>query len=228
MSNQVGRTFCQAITQTVRLDYLLHLPNDYQEGADARWPLIVFLHGSEEGGDDLDLVKTHGVPKIVEQKDDFPFVVVSPQCPSNSFWIGYSAHHTSQVDSLKPLLEHVLTTYSADPDRVYLTGLSNGGAATWALAARHPEMFAAIAPVCGYGHPLMRYSLQDMPTWVFHGAKDSVVPPERSKELVTALREVGNEPRFTLYDDLEHDCWTETYVNPKLYEWFLSHSRSPK
>ena len=206
MPNQSPQTFSATIAQVVRFDYLLHLPRDYREDTDARWPLILFLHGSGEGGHDLDLVKTHGVPKVVESMDDFPFVVVSPQCPADSFWVGYSAHHTNELVGLKALLDSVLTTYAVDPSRVYLTGLSLGGVATWALAARHPEMFAAIAPVCGSGHPLMRYSLQDTPAWVFHGAKDAVVPPERAEEMVEALRDVGASPRFTLYKHLEHDC----------------------
>ena len=100
-----------------------------------------------------------------------------------------------------------------------------GGFGTWALAAAHPERFAAIAPICGGGDPKQAERLKDLPIWVFHGAKDPTVPLARSEEMVKALKEAGGEPKFTVYPDAGHDSWTETYDNPELYEWFLAHKR---
>ena len=113
-----------------------------------------------------------------------------------------------------------------DQDRIYLTGLSMGGFGAWSLAAEYPGRFAAIAPVCGGGNPLEAGSLAHLPIWVFHGAKDTVVPVEKSREMVAALENAGGNVRFTVYPDSEHDSWTETYNNPELYEWFLTYTRS--
>jgi predicted peptidase len=103
-----------------------------------------------------------------------------------------------------------------------------GGYGTWSLATEYPERFAAIAPICGGGDPKKAHLLKDMPVWVFHGAKDTVVPPERSEEMVNALKEAGGNVQYTVYPEADHDSWTETYNNPKLYEWFLKHKRKKK
>ena len=198
----------------VQLDYLLFLPKGHQETSVEKWPLILFLHGAGERGDDLELVKKHGIPKIVEKNPDFPFIAVSPQCPEGSWW-------TSELRVLNALLDEIIEKYSVDTKRIYLTGLSMGGFGTWSLATMQPERFAAIAPICGGGEPRWAArSLKDVPVWVFHGAKDTVVPPKRSEEMVEALKAQGGDVQFTLYPDAGHDSWTETYDNPELYEWF--------
>ncbi|HEX5444020.1 MAG TPA: prolyl oligopeptidase family serine peptidase, partial [Pirellulales bacterium] len=189
----------------------------YGEG-DKKWPLILFLHGSGESGDDLNKVKIHGPPKIVETKHDFPFIVVSPQ----------SSRRGWNVDALKGLLDEVLADYRVDRNRVYLTGLSMGGFGTWSLAAAYPDTFAAIAPICGGGNPSEAKRLKDLPIWVFHGAKDPAVPLQRSQDMVDALKAAGADEKnlkFTVYPDAGHDSWTETYNNPELYKWLLSHQR---
>lgn len=206
------------IVKTVRLNYLLFLPKGYGSDPKQKWPLILFLHGMGERGDDLELVKKHGIPKIVEQKEDFPFIAVSPQCPAYSFW-------TAELESLNALLDEIVAKYAVDTDRIYLTGLSMGGYGTWALAMAYPERFAAIAPICGGGDPKNISVLKDVPAWVFHGAKDTLVPPEESEKMVNALKGAGGDVLFTLYPDADHDSWTVTYDNPELYEWFLKHSR---
>ena len=210
------------ITKQVRLSYLLHLPTGYGE-KEQRWPLILFLHGMGERGDQLALVKRHGIPKIAEEWSDFPFVAVSPQCPADSTW-------ALQHDALLALLDDILARYAVDPGRVYLTGLSMGGYGTWELASAHPERFAAIAPICGGGTPFLGFparvcTLKDVPVWAFHGAKDTVVPLGESEKMVAALRACGGNVRFTVYPEAGHDAWTETYANPELYAWFLSHHR---
>ncbi|GAB4454040.1 MAG: prolyl oligopeptidase family serine peptidase [Anaerolineae bacterium] len=206
------------IVRQVRLNYLLFLPEGYNAGGARRWPLILFLHGAGERGDDLERVKIHGIPKVVEQRPDFPFVVVSPQCPRPSWW-------TAEVDALNALLDEVIATHAVDPARVYLTGLSMGGFGTWALAMAHPERFAAIAPICGGGDPHRVTALKDVPTWAFHGAQDEVVPMSETEQMVEALRAAGGDVRATVYPDADHDSWTATYDNPELYDWFLAHTR---
>jgi len=207
-----------------RLSCLLFLPNRYGSDPAKKWPLILFLHGALERGDNLDLLKKQGIPKVVEVQPDFPFVSVSPQCPDRSTW----GRHLS---ALGLLLEKVLQTYNIDHDRLYLTGISMGGNGVWQLAVRYPKRFAAIAPVCGYGFPSQGFRdnlcvLKDVPVWVFHGAQDLTVPVQASQKLVKALRACGGEVRFTIYPRCGHDAWTQTYSNPKIYRWFLSHSRN--
>jgi predicted peptidase len=210
---------CQgAFERTVRLGYLLFLPRDYGTNPGQEWPLILFLHGAGERGDDLELVKIHGIPKIVERQPDFPFVVVSPQCPDETTWWD---HHLT----LKALLEEIVANYAVEVNRIYLTGLSMGGYGTWSMATRYPELFAAIAPICGGGIPDLASALKDVPVWAFHGAEDDVVKLEVGQRTVDALRACGGNVRFTVYPGLGHDSWTQTYDDPELYEWFLQHRR---
>lgn len=214
-AEQQEKQFEKEITVKVKLKYLLFLPEGYEQG-DKKWPLILFLHGAGESGDNLSKVKIHGPPKIVEKKADFPFIEVSPQSPGRGW----------NVDALKGLLDEVMHDYRVDRDRVYLTGLSMGGFGTWSLAAAHPEYFAAIAPICVGGNPSDAAKLKSLPIWVFHGAKDEVVPLDRSQQMVDALKEAGADVKFTVYPDAHHDSWTETYDNPKLYDWLLEHKRA--
>jgi len=118
-----------------------------------------------------------------------------------------------------------LVNYAVDEGRIYLTGVSMGGAGAWRLASAYPERFAAIAPICGVGDPSTARRLAKIPTWVFHGAKDDLVPLQASQEMVDALREVGNAAKFTIYPDAGHDSWTPTYNNPALFDWFLNQKR---
>jgi predicted peptidase len=199
----------------VPVNYLLHLPGGYRADEVTRWPLLLFLHGSGESGDDLEKVKKNGPPKLIEAGQDLPFIVVSPQAIA----FGWDAA------SLGALLDSVERQYRVDPDRVYVTGLSMGGYGTWAMAAAFPHRFAAIAPVCGFGMPETAASLRHLPIWAFHGALDTVVPPEGSANMVKALRAAGSkEVQFTLYDDAGHDVWTRTYDDPKFWQW-LAHQK---
>lgn len=199
--------------ETRELHYLLFLPQSYEEkDASTKWPVILFLHGSGERGADLSVVKKHGPPKVVESKADFGFITVSPQCPAGTRW--NSAELTQLVD-------HITKTLRADDSRVYLTGLSMGGGGTWSLAAAQPDRFAAIVPICGRADPTTAEKIKHIPTWVFHGAKDTAVSLEQSEKMVAALKAVGSEPKYTVYPDAGHDSWTVTYDNPELYEWLL-------
>src|SRR5580704_16738778 len=200
----------------VKLNYLLYLPADYDK--QDKWPLILFLHGAGERGDSLDAVKRHGPPKLIEHGKQFPFIVVSPQCPNGHWW-------NNELVALSALLDEIVAKYKVDPDRVYLTGLSMGGFGTWALAAYSPERFAAIIPICGGGEPLLARVLKTMPVWAFHGGKDPVVPVNRSQDLIDALKKKNPEAKLTIYPDALHDSWTATYDNPEIYDWLLSHKR---
>jgi predicted peptidase len=197
----------------VVLNYLLFLPEEYGK-ADKAWPMLLFLHGAGESGNDLELVKKHGPPKIAETKRDFPFIVASPQSPRGG-WVPHE---------LITLVDEVASKYKVDPDRIYVTGLSMGGFGTWSLAAAYPDRFAAIVPICG-GNPADAKRLQHLPIWVFHGAKDRAVPLARSEAMVKALKAVGSNVKFTIYPNAEHDSWTETYNNPELYKWLLQQKR---
>lgn len=204
------------VTITVRLKYLLYLPPEYKPDGDP-WPLLVFLHGMGESGDNLEMVKRHGPPKLIAEGKHFPFIVLSPQAPRP----GWNVH------AVAALIDAIAERYNVDRSRIYLTGLSMGGFGTWALAAEYPEKFAAIAPICGGGDPRTAPRLKDIPVWVFHGAKDPVVPLAASQRMVDALKAVGGNVRFTVYPDAGHDSWTVTYNNPELYEWFLKHRKNP-
>jgi predicted peptidase len=216
---QSEQMFQKEITKTVGLRYLLYLPKDYGQDKERKWPVMLFLHGAGERGTDINKVKVHGPPKLIEQGRDLPFIVVSPQCPSGSWW-------TEQLDALMALLDEVQSKQAVDVDRVYLTGLSMGGFGSWALGCRHPGRFAAIAPICGGGEWFLAERLKGVPVWAFHGAKDQVVPLRESQEMVAALQRAGGNAQLTVYPEAQHDSWTETYNNPKLYEWFLSHRKN--
>jgi len=223
-SVQQTKSFQRTITKKVSAEYLLFLPRDYKPRGSRKWPLILFLHGSGERGTKVWQVAQHGPPKIVRAKPDFPFIVVSPQCPEGEHW---------QNDVLLALLDEVAAKYKVDPKRIYLTGLSMGGFGTWNLGLSNPERFAAIAPICGGGDiitilladPKKQGALKTLPVWAFHGGKDPVVHLEESERMVNALKHFGNDAKLTVYPDAGHDSWTETYNNKELYDWFLKHER---
>lgn len=218
-STQKACEFSREITRTVGYKYLLHLPRDYDKGDPKPWPLILYLHGSGERGEEPERLRTTGVAEIAERDPAFPFIVVSPLCPLKGYgwW---------RNDALMALLEEVEARYAVDRTRIYVTGFSMGGYGTWNLASEFPEHFAAIAPLCGAGYDDVALQLKNVPAWVFHGAKDSVVPPKESIDMVNAMKAIGAEVRFTLYPDLGHGIWNRTYSNPELYSWFLQHRKS--
>lgn len=205
-------------SEEIELHYLLYLPSEYGEEPNKKWPLILYLHGVGERGNKLNVLKKHGIPKIVENHNDFPFICISPQCPNDTFWF---EHYVG----LKVLLEEVLGSYDIDVRRIYLTGNSMGGYGTWGLAMDDPNRFAAIAPICGGGLPENVCDLKDVPVWAFHGEKDDLVKLEEGQQIVDALKACGGNARLTVYPNVGHDSWTQTYDNPELYEWFLQNAR---
>ncbi|MDB6021604.1 MAG: Phospholipase/Carboxylesterase [Pedosphaera sp.] len=214
---------------TLRADYLLFLPKDYDARAAKRWPVILFLHGSGERGTNVWRAAIHGPTKFIEKNPDFPFILISPQCPEGHKW---------SDEIVLGLLDSVIAKYAVDTNRIYLTGLSMGGYGTWSLASTYPERFAAVAPICGgEGSIGVILSMMDkskapalkkLPIWAFHGAKDTTVALEESERMVKMLKQSGNpNVNLTIYPEANHNSWTETYNNPALYQWFLKQQLKP-
>jgi predicted peptidase len=216
---QESLKFDKDIILHIHLNYLLHLPQGYSKENNKKWPLILFLHGAGEIGDNIEMLRVQALPRVIEAKEDFPFIVVSPQCPTGSSW-------HSEFTSLDELLQYTLESYNIDENRIYLTGLSMGGYAAWDYAVVHPDKFAAIIPICGgTSYPDYLYHIKDVPIWAFHGAKDDIVPIEESEIAVESLRSFDGNIKFTIYPEAGHDAWTETYNNPKVFEWLLEQSK---
>jgi len=216
---QTEQSMERKVVRIVRANYLLYLPKGYGKEKKA-WPLMLFLHGAGERGTALALVKKHGPPKLVEKGREFPFILVSPQCPHGAWW---------DMDVLTGLLDEIAEKYTVDADRVYVTGLSMGGYGTWSLASRHPGRFAGIVPICGGGNAHTARRMKDIPTWVFHGGKDPVVPTSQSQRMVDAMKRAGaKDVKLTIYPDAGHDSWTKAYEDPELYKWLLRQKRKKK
>jgi len=213
-----------------RLSYLLCVPPDAGQPPDG-WPLLLFLHGAGERGDDLAQVRVHGPPKLLDSIPELArCVFVAPQCPADSWW---------RTETLLALLDEVRAQTRVDPTRIYVTGLSMGGYGTWNLLARRPDLFAAAVPICGGGDigrliPDLGSGFdlaglleaKDVPIHAFHGEADPVIPVEESRLLVRALREVGGRVELTTYPGVEHDSWTRTYARPELYAWIFAQRRA--
>ena len=210
-TRQSKEVFEVTIVKTIGYKYLLYLPKGYNENDKTIWPTILFLHGAGERGNNLDLVKLHGPPKLAEKKD-LPFIIISPQCPAGQYW---------DLDILDALLKHAVSKYKIDESRLYLTGLSMGGYGTWNLAVRYPQRFAAIAPICGGGDTSKVCNIKNIPVWAFHGTQDKAVPFKMSESMVNNLKSCGGNVEFTIVQDGGHDVWTQAYDNPLLFEWFL-------
>ncbi len=205
-------------TVNVHVDYKYILEVPKTSNPDTLFPLLIFLHGSGERGDSVDLVRVHGPWKFLESHPEYGFIILAPQCHSDDYW---------NPAALDLLVSEIIRKYPVDTMRIYLTGLSMGGYGTWDFAFYHPQRFAAIAPVCGSSiqFRLRSVTLKDMPIWIFHGALDDVVPIDNSVEVVKRLIELGNPVKFTVYPYANHDAWTKTYQNEELYKWFLEHQR---
>ena len=222
---QVQNRWVQEIRATRELGYLLYVPKGKAPSPDGKWPLVLFLHGAGERGTNLAQVAVHGPPKLAAAGKDLPFILVSPQCPAGTVW---------NAGDLLALLDNVQAALPVDSRRVYVTGLSMGGYGTWDLISRHPERFAAAAPICGGGErirtlllePSQREALKTLPVKVFHGGKDGVVPLEESQRMVDAFRAAGcRDISLTVYPEAGHDSWTQTYSDAGFFPWLLSNSR---
>ena len=211
-------TFSTESHRTLACRYLLTLPKGYEADSNQRWPLVIFLHGAGERGDDLSLVTKHGPPKLVAQGKDLGAIVASPQVPAGAVW---------DPHLVKALTEDLCTRLRVDRQRLYLTGISMGGFGTWETALQFPETYAAIAPICGGTGVrfLLAERIKHLPVWIFHGALDTVVEPAHSQKMYDALKKIGSNARLTLYPDAKHDSWTVTYDDPAFWEWLMAQKR---
>lgn len=209
----IGSLSCQ---DSSAYRYITNLPTDFK--VDEATPLLIFLHGAGERGDDIEKVKVHGPPKLVSNGTrSFPAIVISPLSPKGVYW---------NVNRLEAMLAEVKAKYKIDKSRIYLTGLSMGGYGTMAWAYAHPEHFAALLPICGGQlEDGKSEGIKDIPLWAFHGDADQAVPITGTNAFIQALKDVGGNPKYTIYPGVGHDSWTETYDNPDVWEWLFAHKK---
>jgi predicted peptidase len=222
---QEARHFAETRERTLESGYLLFLPESYAPEGDTLWPLIVHLHGGGGRGADPERLRVYPLAARVDEEPDFPFVVLSPQCPPGrpgplgDLW-------TEHAELVLAMIDRVVEEHRIDPDRIYLVGHSMGGYGTWYLGHRAPERFAALAPVAGPGATWWTYRIAEagIPVWVFHGERDDAVPIAEAERMVAALEEAGGDVRFTRYPEGGH-VLREPWQGDELYDWLLSHRR---
>ncbi|MCU0446340.1 MAG: prolyl oligopeptidase family serine peptidase [Microscillaceae bacterium] len=221
-------------TKPDTLPYRLLKPVDYDPAK--KHPLVVFFHGAGERGTDNKLPLTHIAPLFLkpENRNNFPCFVLVPQCPKNVKWVDTDwklEQHTQPekisvpMEMAMQLIENLQKEYAIDAKRIYATGLSMGGFATWDIVARFPKKFACAVPVCGGADEKTAKKIKDLPIWAFHGALDKVVLPSRSRNMVKALQEAGGKPKYTEYSDVHHDSWKRAYATPDLLKWMFEQKR---
>jgi len=207
-------------------------------------PVILFLHGAGERGDD-NLAQTKvGIGPILRQQDTLPFIVVLPQCPRNRWW----TEPDMQAQALKAL-DQTVKEFNGDPQRTYLTGLSMGGYGSWIMAADNPSLFAAVAVVCGGVRPPPRVNVPQpsnglaaaadpyaavaakiakTPVWIFHGGADPVVPVSESRKMAEAIKAAGGNVRYNEYEGIGHNSWDRAYGEPEIFKWLRAQKRKVK
>ena len=222
-------------------EYQMLTPATVQPGE--QYPLVLFLHGLGESGRDnrLQLMYLPEQMSSDQWRSRYPCYFVAPQCRLEGKWIepltpdlplSWSdgtddcLDATDQLTVVEQILDAACTQLPVDLDRVYLTGLSMGGYGAWLLAARQPDRFAAVAPVCGGGDVRFADRLVHTPLWAVHGEQDSVVPPERSREMIQAIRSAGGAPKYTELAGVAHNSWTPAYSNEVgVIDWLFAQQR---
>ncbi|MDC7221000.1 MAG: dienelactone hydrolase family protein [Spirochaetales bacterium] len=208
------------VTSKEKVNYRLFLPKSYQDNEESKWPLILYLHGAGERGTDQIKLRKYGLFPFIESKADFPFVVLAPLCPKGEVW-------DFQYKNIMNLLDQIQTDYSIDSNRIYLTGMSMGGQATWNFAIYNPSRFAAIAPVCGcIASPNTCKKLSKVPIWTFHGKKDQAIPFEETQKIVDILSPLNPNLKFSVYEVNGHEVCTMAYEDLDLYEWLLEQKKN--
>lgn len=203
---------------STQLNYILTSPDDVKENE--RLPLIVFLHGAGERGDDINMVKIYCVPKLFTNDVNYKGLrayTLSPQCPHNTTWIDYKKE-------LLNLIDYIVANNNIDKNRVSLCGISMGGFGTWEMAMTYPDRFYKIAPLCGGGMNWRAWAL-NMPIRVYHGRRDDVVPFCQSEAMVNSIKANGGNVEFTAFDDLSHNCWDRAFEETDLIEWLADYNK---
>lgn len=220
------------------LNYSIYVPADYD--AAKKYPVVLFMHGAGERGNDL---KTHLTQGIIEpfkntESPIYGCIVVAPQCPADKKWVNvakwtdciYSTDAIAETEEIKAVLELVGSlkdTYSTDTNRYYCTGLSMGGYATWDMNVRHPEIFAAAMPLCGGADMSKAAAVKEIPIWTFHGLQDTTVPPTGTKTMVNRIQAAGGTKiTYTTFENAAHDIWATVYGREDVWEWLLSQDLS--
>ena len=194
-------------------NYAQYLPKDFDENKE--YPLVLFLHGAGERGDDLDIAARHGYMKYVrEEGKEYPFICILPQCPNNKYWGCYT-------ESLLAFLDYICKTLPVDKKRIYLTGFSMGGTGTFMLAMAAPERFAALAPVCGSGIVWNAGIISKMPIFMYHGDCDPVVPVTESVNMLRAINQKGGNARLKICYSVGHEAWDHAYTDDALITWLM-------
>lgn len=220
-----------------KLLYRIYVPDDVAEGE--KLPLLLYLHGAGHRGSDnaLHVYFEPGILARVLSSEYKRCILVAPQCPEGARWVdtpweagSYSIEDVPESKQLCAVYELILSlieTEPADPDRIYITGLSMGGYGTWDLILRHPGLFAAAVPICGAGDPSKSERISDLPVWFFHGSADEVVPVSGSRDMAIALENIGGKVyTYTEYPGVGHSSWEDAYFEPELLDWLFSQSKS--
>lgn len=213
-SDVKGRFTTEKVIDKKDYGYALHIPKNIKK----KKPLIVFLHGSGERGSDVEMVKVHGPFKYLK-KNQLETYVLAPQCPENQLW---------DEEVLYQLIQKIQKENNIDPSRIYLTGLSLGGWGTWKLAFTHPEMFAAVVPICGFVDLMDTdkiCKIGTIPTHIFHGLMDDIVKPDYAIDAYKKLKACNGNVELTIFDDANHDSWSRVYDNPEIYNWMLKQTK---
>jgi len=206
--------------------YILFVPHDYKPDEKKMYPIILFLHGAGETGSDGKKQAAVGLgPAIKKREKEFPFFAIFPQANSKTAVVGRWTHKSPDAQRALLILDKTMKDYPINDKQVYLTGLSMGGFGTWDLAAKYPERWAAIAPVCGGGDPATAKNFKDLPCWCFHGDADSAVKVKLSRDMIDALKAAGGTPKYTEYPGVGHNSWDAAYGTDDLYKWMLDHKK---
>jgi len=206
-------SFEKKVSRNVKINYLLYISKEYDVSYN-KWPILLYLHGGKGRGDNLKKLEWYPVPKLMAKNDSLPFIILVPQCPSGEMW--------TDTDLLMSLLDEIIDSYRVDKNKVYLAGYSMGGHGTWYLAYKHPNRFAAIAPISGMSNPWWASRLKNTPIWAFHGAKDNVVPLRETAEMVKALNAERNMIKVSINSERGHSPPSEE-EHLELFDWFLRH-----
>jgi predicted esterase len=202
--------------------YMLYLPEGYEANSTQTWPLIFFLHGSGDRGNNLLLLAKASPFMYIREKGPLPAIIVAPLLTDDKT---YALFPEAYMDGV---LAEIQADYKVDPKRIYVTGLSLGGEAAYRFALHRPHTFAAVAPLCAFlqdSEVAKMNSIKDIPVWTIHGADDTVIPLAWAEKPVNALKDAGGNVKFTILPGHDHDVWSDTYSDPAFFDWLLKNKK---